>query len=209
MGPSSAYTKITNNLGPSSDSGLPNPVYDRTGTDLYPSKRVYHSGGPKIDRSGSSVTACKTSSSFCFNEFSEREEFHQLPFCSSQKRWGAPAGHKLKTLEQFSALRTLQNGVNKHVKRSFKKRRLFSEDRLKGCISDSAGLEGTPKVPSISMEGLPSGVCLSPLWSRECSKSVHQTYETGSVNFKILGETTQLALEHAATTLNLLKDWGL
>ena len=96
-------------------------------------------------------------------------------FVVPKKGGGSPASNKPKTLEHFPALRTLQNGVNKHAKRSPKKRRLFSENRLKGCISDSAGLEGTPKVPSISLEGLPPGVRLPPLWSGECSTSIHQT----------------------------------
>ena len=171
-------------LGPSSDPGLPNTVYDRTGTNAYSSQHVYHSRGSKPDRSRSSGTTCKTSSSFCFKKFSKHSGFHQLPFRSSQEGWGSPASNKPKTLEHFPALRTLQNGVNKHAKRSSKKRRLFSENRLKGCISDSAGLEGTPKVPSISLEGLPPGVRLPPLWSGECSTSIHQTNETSFINFE-------------------------
>ncbi len=147
----------TNNkgsLGPSSDSGLPNPVYDRTCTDPYPSKHIYHSGGQKLDRSGSSGTACKTSSSFCFINFSGREQSHQLPFCSSQKRWGggAPAGHKPKPLNSLLPYKHFQ---------------MESINMLKDLLR-IAYLDG----------------------------------------FLIMEETRQLALQHAATTLNLLEGLG-
>ena len=33
----------------------------------------------------------------------------------------------------------------------------------------------TPKIPSVSMEGLPPGVCLPAVWPSKCPKSVHKT----------------------------------
>ena len=88
-------------LGPSSDPRLPNTVYDRTGTNAYSSKHVYHSRGSKPDRSRSSGTTCQTSSLFCFKKFSKHSGFHQLPLRSSQKGWGSPASNKPKTLNTF------------------------------------------------------------------------------------------------------------
>ena len=75
-------------LGFSSDPGLLNRVYDRTGTDLYPSKHVYCSRGPKFDRSGSSRITCKTGGLPCFTQLTTRTGFHQLPFRGPQKGEG-------------------------------------------------------------------------------------------------------------------------
>ena len=161
-------------LGPSSDPGLPNRVYDQTGTDLYPNKHVYHSREPKLDRSRSSRITCKTSGSPCFTQLTTRTGLHQLPFRGPQKGGGTPTSHKLETLKHVSALRTLQNGVNQHVEGPFKKRRLSSKDRPEGCVSDDTHLEGSPKIPSLS---IPFRVCLSPIWS-------HKINETSSVNFE-------------------------
>ena len=117
---------------------------------------------------------------------------HEQGFISSlfvvPKKGGGGGGltdrYKLETLKHVSALRTLQNGVNQHVEGPFKKRRLSSKDRPEGCISDGTHLEGSPKIPSLSMEGLPFRVFLSPIWSRECSTSIHEINETSSVNFE-------------------------
>ena len=104
-------------------------------------------------------------------------------FRSTQKGWGAQASYKPETPKQFCTLRAFQNGINTHAKRSFKKRRLFSENRLKGRIPDSTCLERPPEVPSISLEGLTSGVCMPSIRPCERSKSVHKAYETSPVSF--------------------------
>ena len=130
---------------------------------------------------------------------------------------GTPTGHKFETLKHFSALRTLQNGVNQHVEGPSKKRRLSSKDGPEGCIPDGIHLEGTPKIPSISIEGLPFrvsclpfGLASAPRVFTKLMKPVLSILRQRGIcliayldDFLIMGETRQLALQHAATTLNL------
>ncbi|CAB3999869.1 Hypothetical predicted protein, partial [Paramuricea clavata] len=99
------------------------------------------------------------------------------------KRVGAQASYKPEGPKQFCTSQAFQNGINTHVKISFKKRRLFRENRLKGCIPDSTCLERPPEVPLISLEGLTYGVCMPSIRPCERSKSVHKAYETSPVSF--------------------------
>ena len=85
-------------------------------------------------------------------------------------------GHRL-----FHPIRTLQNGVHTHVKRSFKERRLHGENGPERRISDSPNMAESPKVPKVSVEGFTSGIRMPPLRFSKCPKGIHKIVKTSVV----------------------------
>ena len=86
-------------------------------------------GPSNHNRSGGSGTVIVRGSPFRSTRLPTETRIHQLPFCYTQKGWGPQASDKSKTPKLFHPIRTLQNGVHTHIKRSFKERGLHGENR--------------------------------------------------------------------------------
>ena len=176
-------------MGPSGSPRLPNSIYLQSSPGTSSCKGLHLTGESVINRSGGTTTTCKTSSSLCSNQQAKRTRVHQFPLCSPQKGWGSQASNRSKTPKQLHSIRTLQNGINPHVKGSSKEGRLLSKSGLKGCLFNGTYLVKTPKIPSVPMEGLPPGVFLPAVWPSKCPKSVHKTTETSVVSPKAEGHS--------------------
>ena len=129
----------------------------------HPSPYPMFIGPSNHNRSGGLGTVIKRGSPFRSTRLSTGNRIHQLPFCQSQKGWGPQASDKSKTPKLFHPIRTLQNGVHTHVKRSFKERGLHGENRPQRRTSDSPNMAELSKVPKVSVEGFTSGIRMPPL----------------------------------------------
>ena len=139
-------------------------------------------GPSNQNRSGGLGTVIKRGSPFRSTQHSTGTRIHQIPFCNNQKGWGPKASDKSKTPELFHPIRTLQNGVYRHIKRSFKERGLHGENRPQRCISDSPNMAESPEVSKVSMEGFTSGIRMPPLRFSKCPKGIHKIVKTSVVN---------------------------
>ena len=139
-------------------------------------------GPSNHNRPGGLGTVIKRGSPFRSTQLPTGTRIHQLPFCNTQKGWGPQASDKSKTPKLFHPIRTLQNGVHTHVKRSFKERGLHGENRPQRCISDSPNMAESPEVSKVSVEGFTSGIRMPPLRFSKCPKGIHKIVKTSVVN---------------------------
>ena len=179
---SSMGTDYEGPLGPPSSLRLSNRVSRQSCTTKLPSSYPRFIGPSNHNRSRGKGTVIKISSPFRSTRLSTGTRFHQLPFCNTQKGWGTQASDKSKTPKLFHPIRTLQDGVHTHVKRSFKERGLHGENRPERCISDSPNMAESPKVPKVSVEGFTSGIRLPPLRFSKCPKGIHKIVKTSVVD---------------------------
>ena len=117
--------------------------------------------------------------------------FIKLPFCNTQKGWGPQASDKSKTPKLFHPIRTLQNGVHTHVKRSFKERGLHGENRPQRRMSGGFQLPpsevGSPEYRPLCLPSLLPTRSLCKLASRPSNNS-HRCIHPG------LGDLSGLCL---------------
>lgn len=168
-------------LGPPSSLRLSNRVSRQSCTTKHPSSYPLFIGPSNHNRSGGLGTVIKRGSPFRSTGLSTGTRIHQLPFCNTQKGWGPQASDKSKTPKLFHPIRTLQNGVHTHVKRSLKERGLHGENRPQRRISDSPNMAESPKVPKVSVEGFTSGIRMPTLRFSKCPKGIHKIVKTSVV----------------------------
>ena len=118
---------------------------------------------------------------------------------SSPQKMGWPEAHSESPSPQsIHPLRTFQDGRDSYAQGSFKKRRLYGQDRPEGCLFHSTSLEEPPKVSAVCLERNNVRVCLPALWPCKCSQSFHKTYETCSRPVTTTGhQTDSLFRRHA------------
>ncbi|CAB4006993.1 Hypothetical predicted protein [Paramuricea clavata] len=147
-----------------------------------------------------------------------KARIYKFYLCGAQEGWGESSGSKSKTTEPVSSLRAFQDGGHPHVKGSIKEGRFSRENRPQGCLPDSANLEEPPKISSVSLEGHRAGVCMpsfrlatAPRVFTKLMKPVVGALRQRGIrliiyldDILIMAESHDLALHHAAPTLNLL-----
>ena len=171
------------------------------------------SGGRGFVRKTSSSSSPRSSS---------RAGIYKFYVCSPQERRGKSPSSQSEASEPVSSVRALLNGGHPHVEGFTNKGGFSGKNRPQGYLSDGAYLERPPKISTFCLEELPHGVLLSPFRFSNSTKGVYKTYETSrrgpktkrdSFNYIFRrhinnGESYDLALQHAASTLNLLEGLG-
>ena len=168
--------------GPPSSLRLSNRVSRQSCTTKHPSSYPMFIEPSNHNRSGGLGTLIKRGSPFHSAKLSTGALIHQLPFCDAQKGWGLQVSDKSKAPKLFHPIRTLENGVHTHVKKSFKERGLHGENRPQRCISDSPNMAESPEVSKVSVEGFTSGIRMPPLKFSKCPKGIHKIVKTSVVN---------------------------
>ena len=206
-------------LGPPSSLRLSNSVSSQSCTTKHSSSYPMFIGPSNQNRSGGSGTVIERGSPFRSTRLPTGTPLHQLPFCYTQKGRGP---QQSKTPKLFHSIRTLQNGVHTHVKRSFKERGLHGENRPQRRISDCPNMAESPKVSKVSLEGFTSGIRMPPLGLASTPrvitkllKPVLSILRQGGmrlivylVDILLMAPSVEQVLQHAASTLNLLEGLG-
>ena len=215
----------SNNQGPVGPSGsprLPNSIYLQSSSGTSSCDGLHLTGESVINRSGGARTTCKTSSSLCSNQQAKRTRVHQFPLCSPQKGWGSQASNQSKTPKQLHSIRTFQNGIKPHVKGSSKEGGLLSKSGLKDAYLTVPIWEKHQKYlrflwrdSLLEFACLPFGLASAPRVFTKLLKPVLSFLRQRGIrliayldDFLIMAESKQLALQHAATTLNILEGLG-
>ena len=172
-------------------SGIPPP-------DLH-SQHACIRGGERFYRSRSAFSPSKT----CHpqgskTQWSRPEPVHKpLIHCSHKRGW-AQASNKPQRLKPVCRVPAFQNGRCTNVKRSFKTKRLFNQDRPKGCLPYCFNMDPSPKIPAIHLEGHYVGVRMSSLWASQCSPHVLKVTKISCSPVKKNGnQTNYLPRRHA------------
>ena len=179
-------------------------------------------GPSNHNRSGGVGTVIKRGSPFRSIRLSTGTRIHQFPFCNTRKGWGPQASDKSKTPKLFHPIRTLQNGVHTHVKRSFKEGDYMVKIDLKDAYLTVPIWQNHQKYlrflwrdSLLEFACLPFGLASAPRVFTKLLKPVLSILRQGGIRFIVylddsllMAPSVEQVLQHAASTLNLLEGLG-
>ena len=209
-------------LGPSSSLRLSNRVSRQSCTTKLPSSYPRFIGPSNHNISRGQGTVIKRSSPLRLTRLSTGTRFHQLNFCNTQKGWEPQASDKSKTPKLFHPIRTLQDGVHTHVKRSFKERDYMVKINLKDAYltvpiwrNHQKYLRFLWRDSLLEFACLPFGLASAPRVFTKLLKPVLSILRQREIrlivdldNILLMAPSVEQVLQHAATTLNLLEGLG-
>lgn len=136
-------------------------------------------GGRKFDRQRTRRVYSKTGNPSGFRT-RVQHGICQQPVCNPQKGRRTKTSLQPPPIKSIYPIRTFQNGGHTYAQRPTETKRFHGEDRFERCLLYCSNLERSPKIPPVSLEGYPVGVCMPPIWNSKCPQGLYQDSETGN-----------------------------
>ena len=168
------------------DTGVPSRIFGSTATSSCTSYSGERSHPAKCHARRNRETFVERCHSV---SFTEQRAICFAPIFSSQKDWGFSAGDKSSSVEQIYNSQALQDGELAERDSVGAQGRLHGHNRFKRCLFFDSNSPVSSKISSFQLEEPAVPVCCSSFWPYQCSKSIHESFETGHSKYATKGNS--------------------
>ena len=168
------------------DTGVPSRIFGSTATSSCTSFSGERSHPAKCHARRNRETFVERRHSV---SFTEQRPICFAPIFSSQKDWGSSAGDKSSSVEQIYNSQALQDGELAERDSVGAQGRLHGHNRFKRCLFFDSNSPVSSKISSFQLEEPAVPVCCSSFWPYQCSKSIHESFETGHSKYATKGNS--------------------
>ena len=168
------------------DTGVPSRIFCSTATSSCTSYSGERSHPAKCHARRNRETFVERRHSV---SFTEQRPICFAPIFSSQKDWGSSAGDKSSSVEQIYNSQALQDGELAERDSVGAQGRLHGHNRFKRCLFFDSNSPVSSKISSFQLEEPAVPVCCSSFWPYQCSKSIHESFETGHSKYATKGNS--------------------
>ena len=127
--------------------------------------------------------------------------------CNPEKRWGGGA-RPIINLKRLNSHLRIQHFKTENIffLRSPKKRRLYGQARLEGCVFDHPNSCESLQITKVYVPRESVPILLPSLWVSDCSSGIHEGYEASLVSSQSSGDSSDLLSgQHANYELNTVR----